>query len=221
MNTRGFHQKAFHIPFAREGIPYVAAAAFVTLIAAILGQSLLTWPFLIVTLFVGYFFRDPERVIPAGGSDVVAPADGKIIGVERVTETPFGRRPCLKISIFLTIFDVHVNRIPCSGVVQEVAYRKGRFFAANLARASGENEQSCLWIQTDSGDDIVVTQVAGLIARRIVCWPAAGDRVVRGERFGMIRFGSRSDLFLPENAEVLVSKGQQVYGGETVLCRLT
>ncbi|MGA7877597.1 MAG: phosphatidylserine decarboxylase family protein [Desulfoferrobacter sp.] len=220
VSSEDFRNKSRHIPFAREGIPYVAAAAFVTVITAILGQSILAWLFMLVTLFIGHFFRDPQRVLPTGDRDVVAPADGKIVAIEEVHEGRFINKHALKISIFLSVFDVHINRIPYSGVVQDTCYQKGKYLAANLARASRENEQSWLWIKTDSEENIVVTQVAGLIARRIVCWPSLGDRVVRGERYGMIRFGSRTDLYVPLDGDVLVSKGDRVYGGETVICRL-
>jgi phosphatidylserine decarboxylase len=126
----------------------------------------------------------------------------------------------MKISIFMSVFDVHVNRVPCTGVVQGIDYRKGRFLDVRKDRASAENEQNWLWIRTDSGVDVVLTQVAGLIARRIVCWPSVGDRVNRGERFGLIRFGSRLEVYVPEGSTLLVSRGDHVYGGETVLCRL-
>jgi len=221
LSSGDFRQKYRHIPFAREGVPYVLAPAFVTLIAAILGQSILAWLFLLATLLVGHFFRDPERVAPVGDRDVAAPADGKVVAIERVQEDRFLHQPCLRISIFLSVFDVHVNRIPYSGTVEGAYYQKGKYLAANLARASHENEQSWLWIRTDSGHDLVVSQIAGLIARRIVCWPTVGDRVLRAERFGMIRFGSRTDLYLPLDSEVAVSKGDRVCGGETVICRLT
>lgn len=220
MSLKDFRHKSRHIPFAREGIPYVGAAAFVTAITALLGQPILAWPLMILTLFVGHFFRDPERVVPTGERDVVAPADGRIVAIERVQGSRFVEGPVTRISIFLSIFDVHVNRIPYSGVVHNTYYQKGRYLAANLARASSENEQAWLWIKTDTEQDIVVTQVAGLIARRIVCWPTLGDRVVRGERYGMIRFGSRTDLYVPVDTEVMVSRGDRVCGGETVLCRL-
>jgi len=220
LSSGDFRNKSRHIPFASEGIPYVAASAFVALITAILGHCIVAWLFLFVTLLVGHFFRDPERVIPTGDSDIVAPADGKVIAIEKVREDRFIHGPCLKIGIFLSVFDVHVNRIPYSGVVQGIEYRKGKYLAANLPRAGSENEQSWLWIRTDAEADIVVVQVAGLIARRIVCWPTLGDRVVRGERYGMIRFGSRTDLYVPADSDLLVSKGDRVAGGETVLCRL-
>jgi phosphatidylserine decarboxylase len=195
-------------------------AAFVTLVLAVQGWTVLTLPALAATLLIGHFFRDPVRVTNAGDADLVSPADGRIIAIDRMEADPLARRPCLRVSIFMSVFDVHVNRVPVSGVVQEVRYRKGTFLAANLPKASRENEQNWVRILSDGGQEVVMTQVAGLIARRIVCWPRAGDRVEQGERFGMIRFGSRMDVFVPVESEVLVSMGQHVYGGETVLCRL-
>lgn len=215
-----FRNKSSHIPVAPEGIPYILAAVFVTLVTAILGQSILAWLFVIVTLFIAHFFRDPQRVASADSQDLISPADGSVIAVERVEGNRFFQKPCMKISIFMSVFDVHVNRIPFSGTIEGAYYQKGRFLAANYAQASIENEQNWLWIQTDSGHDVVMTQVAGLIARRIVCWPALGDRVLRGERFGMIRFGSRMDVYVPEKSGILVCKGRHVYAGETVLCQL-
>jgi len=221
LNSGDFRDKLTHVPVAREGVPFILIAAFVTLITAILGYSLLTWLFLIATLLVGHFFRDPERIMNAGEGDVVSPAEGKVVSIKKVESCRFIQSPCLKISIFMSVFDVHVNRIPCSGTVRGVHYQKGCYLAANLERACVENEQNWVWIQTDLGVDIAMTQVAGLIARRIVCWPRPGDPVVQGERFGMIRFGSRMDVYVPPQSHVLVSKGDHVYGGETILCRLT
>lgn len=215
-----FRKKSAHVPIAREGIPFILGAAFTTLTAAVLGCSLLAWPLLILTFLVAHFFRDPERVLSAGPLDVASPADGKIIDIERVDSSPFTDEPCQKISIFMSVFDVHVNRIPFSGELRGIDYRKGRFLDVRKDRASAENEQNSLWIQADSGVNIVLTQVAGLIARRIVCWPSVGDRVNRGERFGLIRFGSRVEVYVPEGSTLLVSKGDHVYGGETVLCKV-
>lgn len=220
MNSGTFRDKAAHIPFAREGIPFVLQFAFATLIAAILGYALLTGLLFALTLLVGHFFRDPERVLTADDRDVASPADGKVILIERVDGTRFTQKPLLKISIFMSVFDVHVNRIPLSGVVHGVHYQKGRFWAAQKPRASSENEQNWVWIRSDAGIDVVLTQVAGLIARRIVCWPKVGDQVFRGERFGMIRFGSRLDVYVPEESDILVARGECVYAGETILCRL-
>jgi phosphatidylserine decarboxylase len=219
-NSSGFREKVRHIPVAREGIPYIAAAAFITLILSILDYPVLALPSLLVTLFVAHFFRDPERISNAGDHDVLSPADGNVIALKRVDGSPFWERPCLKISIFMSIFDVHVNRIPGTGVVEAVKYKKGQYLAANLDRAGLENERNSLWIKMDSGHEFALSQVAGLIARRIVCWPKAGDSVLQGERFGMIRFGSRMDVYVPQESEILVSQGQHVFGGETILCRL-
>ena len=220
MDAGSFRDKRRHIPFAREGIPYVLAFAFTTLVVAVLGYAFLAWLLLALTLLVGHFFRDPERILTADDRDVVSPADGKVILIERVDGTRFGPRPLLKVSIFMSVFDVHVNRIPLSGSVHGVNYRKGRFWAAQKSKASLENEQNWVWLRSDAGVDVVLTQVAGLIARRIVCWPTVGDRVLRGERFGLIRFGSRVDLYVPEDSEILVSRDEHVYAGETPLCRL-
>jgi len=220
MKSRDFRDQSRHVPLAREGLPYVLAAAFVTLIAAILGHPVLATLFLVATLFTSHFFRDPQRVTTAASDEVVSPADGRIIVIEKIEGTRFLQKPVLKISIFMNVFNVHVNRIPFSGTVRGAWYQAGRFLPADRSRASGENEQNWIWIETDTGTDVVMTQVAGLIARRIVCWPTVGDRVIRGERFGMIRFGSRMDVYAPENSDVLVSLGDHVHGGETVLCRL-
>jgi phosphatidylserine decarboxylase len=220
VNSGTFRDKSAHIPFAREGIPYVLAFAFSTLIVAILGYSIIGLILLALTLLVGHFFRDPERILTADDRDVVSPADGKVILMEKVGGTCFTQSPFLKISIFMSVFDVHVNRIPLSGTIQGLRYRKGRFLAAHTSKAGRENEQNWVWIRSDAGIDVILTQVAGLIARRIVCWPKAGDAVFRGERFGMIRFGSRLDVYVPEASEILVSQGEHVYAGETALCRL-
>jgi phosphatidylserine decarboxylase len=215
-----FRDKKRHIPFAREGIPFVLMFAFTTLILAILGCSLLAGLLLVLTLLVGHFFRDPERVLTADDRDLASPADGKVILIEKVDGTCFAQTPSLKISVFMSVFDVHVSRIPISGRVRGVHSQKGRFLAAQPPRPSHENEQNWVWIQSETGVDVVVTQVAGMIARRIVCWPTVGDRVIQGERCGLIRFGSRLDIYVPEGSEILVARGEHVYAGETILCRL-
>lgn len=215
-----FRDKSSHIPIAREGVPFILAAAFVTLVAAVLGQAFPAWLFMIVTLFIGHFFRDPQRVSNAGPLEVLSPADGKVIAIKRVERNRFLDRPCMKISIFMSVFDVHVNRIPVSGSVQGMYYQKGSYLAANRDQAGVENEQNWIWIHSASGHDVILTQVAGLIARRIVCWPVTGDQVVQGERFGLIRFGSRVDVYVPEHSDILVSMGRVVQAGETTLCRM-
>jgi phosphatidylserine decarboxylase len=220
LSVGDFRQKQYHVPIAREGIPFILAAMFSTLIVAVLGWGILSLLLLAVTLLIGHFFRDPERVSNAGESELVSPADGRVISVKSVPSVRFLDKPAMKISIFMSVFDVHVNRVPVSGAIEGLYYKKGRYMAANHAQASEDNEQNWLWIKSVSGLDVVITQVAGLIARRIVCWPKIGDRVVQAERFGMIRFGSRMDVYVPENSEVLVFQGKRVYAGETVLCRL-
>ncbi|MGQ9484235.1 MAG: phosphatidylserine decarboxylase family protein [Desulfosoma sp.] len=217
---RDFRHLRDHIPFIPEGLPYVLTGIFVTFTFALLGWTVATLLLAAVTVLMVHFFRDPVRWCHAGPGDVVSPADGRIIVVEKTTEPRFTGQPCWKISIFMNVFDVHVNRVPVSGRIVDIYYQKGRFLAADKAKASMENEQNWIRIETASGSSVVVTQVAGLIARRIVCWPQVEDTVHRGERFGMIRFGSRLDLYIPSTGEVLVRKGQKVFAGETILCRI-
>lgn len=166
-------------------------------------------------LFVVYFFRDPEREIPSDPNLVVSPADGRV--VEIVAE-PFEGRAGQRLSIFLSVWNVHVNRAPVGGLITRLEYRPGRFYAALRARASAENEQNVIHIQTPGGE-MVFKQIAGWIARRVVAWKKEGDTVLRGERVGMIRFGSRCDVWLPEGAEFEVKKGDMVAGGSTILAR--
>ncbi|ROQ92337.1 phosphatidylserine decarboxylase family protein [Desulfosoma caldarium] len=215
-----FRHLKHHVPFIPEGLPYVLTGMFVTFTFALLDWAIPAILSAAVTVLMVHFFRDPVRWSNAGPGDVVSPADGRIIVVEKTSEPRFTGQPCWKISIFMNVFDVHVNRVPISGRIADIFYQKGRFLAADKAKASKENEQNWIRIETASGASVVVTQVAGLIARRIVCWPQVGDTVRRGERFGMIRFGSRLDLYIPSTGEVLVRKGQKVFAGETILCRI-
>jgi phosphatidylserine decarboxylase len=166
-------------------------------------------------LFVLYFFRDPERQIPGGDSDVVSPADGRVVVI---AEEPFHGRPGTRISIFLAVWNVHVQRAPLAGRISSVNYRPGRFYAAMRARASEENEQNVFCLETAAGE-IMFKQIAGWIARRVVSWKKSGDVVARGERVGMIRFGSRVDVWLPAGAEIRIRKGQNLAGGSTILAR--
>lgn len=165
--------------------------------------------------FVLYFFRDPERTIPSEPGAVVSPADGKVV---EIAEEMFDAKPGRRVSIFLSVWDVHVNRAPVAGQIRRLEYRPGRFYAALRSRASTENEQNIIRILTPGGE-MVFKQIAGWIARRVLCWKAEGDQVARGERVGMIRFGSRVDVWLPADAEVLVRRGQHVAGGSSVLAR--
>jgi phosphatidylserine decarboxylase len=163
--------------------------------------------------FVFCFFRDPERKIPSDAGAVVSPADGKVVVV---TEEENAGRPGKRISIFLAIWNVHVNRAPAEGVITKLEYRPGRFLAAMRERASLENEQNIIELATDAGE-MVCKQIAGWIARRVVCWKKEGERVARGERIGLVRFGSRVDLWVPREAEILVSVGENVKGGSSVV----
>lgn len=166
-------------------------------------------------LFVTFFFRDPQRTPPPDPDTIVSPADGRVM---EVVEEPLNGKPGRRISVFLSIFDVHVNRSPVAGRITAIEYRTGKFHAAMRGRASAENEQNVFYVQSDRGE-VVFKQIAGWIARRIVCWKAVGDSVMRGERVGMIRFGSRTDIWLPEGVEILVRSGQHVAGGTSILAR--
>lgn len=164
-------------------------------------------------LFVFYFFRDPERAIPTDRGAVVSPADGHVVAV---VDEPLGAAPGRRVSIFLSIWDVHVQRAPVAGRVASVVYRPGKFYAALRSAASRENEQNIISIRADGGT-LVFKQIAGAIARRVICWKREGDTVALGERVGMIRFGSRVDVWLPQEAEIVVRRGQKVKGGESIL----
>ena len=166
-------------------------------------------------VFVLFFFRDPERVSPSDPETIVSPGDGRVM---EVVEESLGGHAGRRISIFLSIFDVHVNRSPVAGRITAIEYRTGKFFAAMRGRASAENEQNAFHVSSERGD-IVFKQIAGWVARRIVCWKSVGDSVTRGERVGMIRFGSRMDIWLPDRVEIVVHPGQHVAGGTSVLAR--
>ena len=211
---------------AREGYPFIAYSVgltvLLTLSALKLHSTVLAVPAAIsflLTLFVLSFFRNPERIPPGDETTVVAPADGTVIVVERVLETPLGSE-ALKISIFMSVFNVHVNRAPLAGRVIDIAYHPGRFLDARDGRASSENERNGVVIETAAGVRIAFVQIAGLIARRIICYPKVGDILVRGTRYGLIRFGSRVDVYLPVGVEPLVKLGDTTTAGETVLGRI-
>jgi phosphatidylserine decarboxylase len=170
-----------------------------------------------LALFVFSFFRNPERVIPSEPGAVVSPGDGRVVVV---TDEEHEDRPGKRVSIFLAVWNVHVNRAPAAGIIKNLEYRPGKFLAAMRERASVENEQNVFTLSTDAGE-IVFKQIAGLIARRVVSWKKTGDRVARGERIGLVRFGSRVDLWVPSDAEILVKLGQNVKGGSSVLARWT
>ncbi len=205
-------------PIAKEGLPYILGLAILLVVFVLLGWTFLTILTLIATLLVINFFRDPERVIPQVPHAVLAPADGQVVFAGKAFENRFLNRETLKISIFMSIFSVHVNRIPFSGEVESVHYEKGTFVAAHLDKASQKNEHNAVVLRITGGRKIVFVQIAGLVARRIDCWLKPGDRVQRGERFGMIRFGSRLDIFVPVDSRLAISKGRYVRAGESILC---
>jgi len=213
-------------PFAREGYPFIFSSAGTTLLLSLAAWKSCSLVFALIavfafllSLFILYFFRNPERTTPEDEKTVVAPADGKVIVLERVTETPLGVE-ALKISIFMSVFSVHVNRAPLSGKVLAVNYNKGSFFDARDGRASCENERNTVILEAASGVKIAFVQIAGLIARRIICYPKVGDLLIRGARYGLIRFGSRVDVYLPVDVTPLVKLGDMTVAGETILGRI-
>jgi phosphatidylserine decarboxylase len=208
-----------HPIIAREGWPFLAAslaAAAVVHWFAGLGWALPLW---IIALFVLQFFRDPPRTVPADPRAVLSPADGRVVVVERA-EDPYLKREALKVSVFMNVFNAHSNRSPVDGEVRDAWYFPGKFVNADLAKASLENERNALWIRTPDGADVTCVQVAGLIARRILCYAKPGQRLSRGERYGFIRFGSRVDVYLPLAAVPRAAVGDKVYATETVLAVL-
>jgi phosphatidylserine decarboxylase len=202
---------------AKAGYPLLFGAGFVTLVLAQLGLTAPALAALVATFGVAGFFRDPDRVIPQRPGIVVSPADGRVICVERLGETPFCDGACFKISIFMSVFDVHVNRIPAEGRIYRISYRPGRFVAADRTEASLRNEHNAVFLETRYGRRLCVVQVAGLIARRIICQVQCDETVRRGQRFGMICFGSRLDVYLPQDIGLSVSVGDKVKAGVSVL----
>jgi len=201
---------------APEGIPFIALFGAATILAAVLLKSYgIAAVFLAPTLFSAWFFRNPERRVPGDERMIVSPADGQVIRIAEGVHHELLSGPCRKVSIFMNIFNVHVNRIPYSGKVSRIVYHPGRFLSANLDKASEQNERNSVLILTDDGKEILTIQIAGLIARRIVCWVEEGDGLTRGERFGLIRFGSRLEVFLPMEAKLCVARGDKVQAGQT------
>ncbi|MCE7505801.1 phosphatidylserine decarboxylase [Polynucleobacter sp. IMCC30063] len=207
-----------HPLIAKEGWPYLIGLAIVILIVQHFGGLLWSWPLWLIFFFVLQFFRDPQRIAPLGRDLVVSPADGRIVAVE-VCNDPYADREALKMSVFMNVFNVHSNRIAVTGHIRSIQYFPGSFVNADLDKASTQNERNAVVIEANS-QIITLVQVAGLIARRILCYVHVGDRVKRGERYGFIRFGSRVDVYLPLTAEPLVSVGDIVFATKTALARL-
>jgi phosphatidylserine decarboxylase len=212
--------RAVGIPVVKEGLPFIAAFGGTAVLAGALDWVAPAIALGSLTIFTGWFFRNPHRISPCAEGAVVAPGDGKIIAIEEDYEPRFLKEQATRISIFLNIFDVHVNRIPCDGTVVDILYQPGCFVAANQPSATVSNEQNALMIRGASGAKVLCVQVAGLIARRIVCWVSPGEKVAQGERFGLIRFGSRVDLFLPKGSSLRAAVGDRVKGGKDLLAML-
>ncbi len=209
-------------PPHKAGYPFILGG----LAVAVLGLFVwipLAWIGILFTLFCLYFFRDPERVLPPRTGVFVAPADGLVVSVELAVppaELGLSSEPRIRVAIFLSVLDVHVNRAPIAGTVLKIAYHAGLFLSAADEKASDENERNALLLRLPTGEDVVVVQIAGLIARRILCEVREGQVLAAGERFGIIRFGSRTDLYLPAGCVPLVAVGQRMIGGETVIAEL-
>lgn len=207
------------ILLAREGWVHCALAFFLAVVIHWLWGPWLAAPFWLILLFVVQFFRDPPREVPDVENGVIAPADGKVVFLGEVDD-PFLSRKAFKISIFMNVFSVHANRAPVGGSVKEIWYHSGKFFNAVLDKASKENERNAVWVEDESGRDVVFVQIAGLIARRILCYSSVGDRLKPGDRYGFIRFGSRVDLYLPVGTRSEVSLGDTVHSGGDIIAFL-
>jgi phosphatidylserine decarboxylase len=208
-------QTAF--PVAKAGYPFIFAAMFTTAVFALLGLTTLSLIGLLVTFSICLFFRDPDRVIPTDQNAIVSPADGKVIFVGHAENSPCLESPCIKISIFMSVFNVHINRVPHEGIVKNIIYNPGKFFNAGFDKSSSDNERNAVVVETTDEKNICFVQIAGLIARRIICSIQPGDHVKRGQRMGLICFGSRVDVYLPAQSHVNVIKGNKVKGGSTIL----
>jgi len=205
-------------PIAKEGFPFLIIGCVLTLLFYYIDILFLTTLSAIVTLFVAFFFRDPERNNHVSEKTVVAPADGRILKIHHLEDkkNPLGQ-PAFKVSVFMTVFNVHVNRIPVESIIKDITYNPGKFFSANLDKASEFNENNQITLKTHDAHKVVFIQIAGLIARRIVCWVKAGERVTTGQRFGLIRFGSRVDIYLPDDTQITAQINQKVRAGQTVI----
>jgi len=201
-----------------EGVPAICLCALVTLSLAMLGCATGSFVFMLLTWFCCHFFRDPERVTPTADGLGISPADGKVVRVQTMPD-PFTGQPRTTVCIFMNVFSVHVNRAPVAGTVTDIAYHPGKFLNAAWDKASTDNERCAYRMTGDDGSSWTFVQIAGLIARRIVCRTDEGDSLARGERFGMIRFGSRVDLYLPDDYSPAVNVGEQVFAGQTIVAR--
>ena len=205
--------------FASEGRLHIVLSLVLAVLLQLFAGTIVALPFWLLALFVLQFFRDPPRTVPDGVGQVVCPAHGKVVFTGLVDD-PYLKRKALKISIFMNVFSVHSNFTPYAGVIEKIWYHSGKFFNAALDKASEENERNAIWLKTNEGEDIVFIQIAGLVARRILCHVAEGEQVDRGQRYGFIRFGSKVDVYLPESAKSTVSIGDSVMSGNDIIAQL-
>jgi len=208
-------------PIVPDGFLFIIPLAVLGILCVLLGIRWAGVPFLAVALFVMWFFRNPHRVTPEDEKAIISPADGRIIKIEEVEEQEMLNEKVRKVSIFMSVFNVHVNRAPCSGTVEEINYSKGKFFPANLDKASKLNERNSVLIRMADGGRILTTQIAGIVARRIVCWIGKDMPIQKGERFGLIKFGSRLEVFMPLDTTIAVKAGDKVRAGVTKIGYLT
>jgi phosphatidylserine decarboxylase len=215
--------KVIFVPIHKEGFKFILIFAFVAIILALINNTLGTIG-LVLTLWCIFFFRDPKRFTPVGENLIISPADGIVNSIEHNTTPPeelgLAQNDWTKISVFLNVFNVHVNRIPIDGTVTKIKYQAGKFLSANLAEASSENERNSVVVKTNNGEQVVFVQVAGLVARRIVSDLLDGQEVKAGKRYGIIRFGSRADIYLPKTSQIKTLVGQTMVGGETIIATL-
>jgi len=216
-----------HTPIAVEGIPFILTALAITVVVTLIVHHFFpratifaAVPLVLVCIFVTMFFRNPNRVIPPDPKDVVSPADGTVLDIARIEEDTLLGTDAVRISVFMSVWNVHVNRVPMSGRAERVVYYPGKFLVARLEKASTDNERNALVITNDEGVKILVVQIAGIVARRIVCYVSEGDALEKGRRFGLIRFGSRLDVYVPTDTVIRVTEGEKVRAGETVLGEL-
>jgi phosphatidylserine decarboxylase len=206
------------LPVAWEGIPFILIGIVLTSILFILNWKLLAIPMAVATLFTVYFFRDPERTHVYEERAIFTPADGTVLSIENLHNGDYRLKDkAIKISIFMSIFNAHINRIPIKGKIAQLSYHPGKFFSANRDKASAYNEHNIVTLETDNKKKIIFVQIAGLVARRIACWIKKGDYVETGQRFGLIRFGSRLEVYLPPDCEIKVKKGEKVKASQTII----
>jgi phosphatidylserine decarboxylase len=206
------------LPVAREGLPFIVSCLVLTALLFYGGLYFFATIMGILGFFIIYFFRDPERISDAPDNAILTPADGRVLNIRDIkdSDNPL-REPAIKVSVFMSVFNVHINRAPMSGRISKIVYNPGRFFSANLDKASEQNENNKITLDTKKGGRVVFVQIAGLIARRIVCWINEHDYVKAGQRFGLIRFGSRLDIYLPAESRVIIQPKERVKAGETII----